>query len=199
VADRRLLLFGDSFVAGVGHPSGRGWVGRLAEATFAAGLPVTTYNLGVRRETSLEVAARWWGEAQPRLMPGTDCGVVFSFGANDTTIEDGRLRAGPEQSRAALENALSAAARGGLRAFVVGPPPVGDEDQQARVIALSASYASICREASVPYVDVARPLIAAGTWLDEAQRGDGAHPGAEGYAELAELVLAGGWLAWLRG
>lgn len=195
--DRRLLFFGDSFVAGVSDPTGRGWVGHLTEATFGAGLPITAYNLGVRRETSPQVAARWWAEAQPRLMPGTDCRVVFSSGANDTTVEEGRLRTEPEQSRAALEDALTAAARRDLRAFVVGPPPVGDEDQQARVTALSASYAAICRAASVPYVDVAEPLIA-GTWLEEAQRGDGAHPGAQGYAELARLVLAGGWLRWLR-
>jgi acyl-CoA thioesterase I len=161
-------------------------------------LPVTAYNLGVRRETSQQVAARWWEEAQPRLMAGADCRVVFSFGANDTTVEEDRPRTEPAHSRAALHDALTAAGHRGLRAFVVGPPPVGDAAQRARVTALSASYAAICRAASVPFVDVAQPLTATGTWLAEALSGDGAHPGAAAYAELAGLVLDGGWLAWLR-
>ncbi len=36
-----------------------------------------------------------------------------------------------------------------------------------------------------------------GVWRDESERGDGAHPGAGGYAYLAELV-ADPWLSWLR-
>jgi hypothetical protein len=47
MADRRILFFGDSLVAGVGDPSGDGWVGRVVAASCAAGLPVTAYNLGV--------------------------------------------------------------------------------------------------------------------------------------------------------
>jgi hypothetical protein len=92
VTDRRLLFFGDSLVAGVGDPSGRGWVGRVVAASFGGGLPFTAYNLGVRRETSEQVAARWHSEALPRLLPEADVRIVVSFGANDTTIEHGRLR-----------------------------------------------------------------------------------------------------------
>ena len=36
-----------------------GWVGRVVAASFAAGTPVTAYNLGVRGETSVQVASRW--------------------------------------------------------------------------------------------------------------------------------------------
>ena len=44
--DRRVLFFGDSIVAGVGDPEGRGWVGRVVAASFASGLPLTAYPLG---------------------------------------------------------------------------------------------------------------------------------------------------------
>lgn len=44
-ADRRVLFVGDSIVAGVGDPQGRGWVGRIGEAAWASGLPPTAYAL----------------------------------------------------------------------------------------------------------------------------------------------------------
>jgi hypothetical protein len=80
--DRRVLFFGDSLVAGVGDPEGRGWVGRVVEASFGAGMPLTAYNLGVRRETSVEIAGRWQAEAPPRLTPEAECSVVFSSAAS---------------------------------------------------------------------------------------------------------------------
>ena len=58
MTDLRVVFVGDSFVAGVGDPEGRGWVGRVVAAAHAAGLPLTAYNLGVRRETSADVLAR---------------------------------------------------------------------------------------------------------------------------------------------
>ncbi len=96
MSDRqRLLFFGDSLVAGVGDPTGRGWVGRVVAASFGLGFPLTAYNLGVRAETSEQVAARWRSEALPRLTAVTDARIILSFGANDTTIEQGRLRVAP--------------------------------------------------------------------------------------------------------
>jgi lysophospholipase L1-like esterase len=49
----------------------------------------------------------------------------------------------------------------------------------------------------VPFVDVFGSLCSNAPWTAEAAAGDGAHPGAGGYAALARLVLAGGWLEWL--
>src|SRR3954468_8388553 len=97
--DLRVCFVGDSFVAGTGDPEHRGWVGRLAAATTAAGRVLTLYNLGVRRQTSEEVAARWAGECAARLPPGADCRVVVSVGVNDATEENGQRRVAPEQSR----------------------------------------------------------------------------------------------------
>ena len=197
--DRRVLFFGDSFVAGVGDPTGRGWVGHVVAASFAAGLPLTAYNLGVRRETSVEVAARWEDEARPRLRADAAYGVVVGVGVNDTTVEDGGLRVAPGLAADALGRVLDGVAARGLGAFAVGPGPSGDPAQDERIRALSAGFAGVAAARGVPYVDVLDALCADAAWSAEAAAGDGTHPGAGGYAALARLVLAGGWTAWLGG
>lgn len=177
-------------MAGTGDPDARGWVGRLA-----AELPMTAYNLGVRRETSAQVVARWRAEALPRIAPGADTRVVFSFGANDATQEDGRVRVEPDASVRGLQEALAGAAQLALPAFVVGPPPVADPAHADRIEALSARLAAAC---TVPFVDVARALRDSGPWVAEARANDGAHPGAGGYAQLTALVRDP-LLRWVRG
>ena len=196
-ADRRVLFFGDSFVAGVGDPTGRGWVGRVVAASFDAGLPLIAYNLGVRRETSIEVAARWLGEARPRMRAQAGYGVVFGFGVNDTTEEGGRLRVDPGDAVDALGRVLDGAAQLGLPALVVGLAPAGEPAQDLRVRELSAAFGRVAVARGVPFVDVFGTLCANAAWTAEAAAGDGAHPGAGGYATFARLVLAGGWLEWL--
>jgi lysophospholipase L1-like esterase len=195
--DLRLLCFGDSFVAGVGDPEGRGWVGRVVAAAFAAGRPLTAYALGVRRETSVEVAVRWRFEAMPRLAAEADCRVVFALGANDTTVEDGARRVPPERSLMALAKMLEQAAELRARVAVAGPPPVGDEAQRARGLALSDAFAALCAERGVPFFPVAETLGASRAWLAEQAAGDGAHPGAAGYDLLARVLIGAGLLDWL--
>jgi acyl-CoA thioesterase I len=196
--DLRLLCFGDSFVAGVGDPRGQGWVGRVVEAAHAAGRPLTAYDLGVRRETSVEVAVRWRFEAMPRMVADADCRLVFAAGANDTTAESRGVRVPPERSCMALGKMLDQAAGLGRPAAVAGPPPVGDAAQQARVVALSEAFAEVCAARDVPFWPVAQTLLASPTWLEEAAAGDGAHPAAGGYELLARTLLDGGLLAWLQ-
>jgi lysophospholipase L1-like esterase len=198
MADRRVLFFGDSLVAGVGDPSGRGWVGRVVEASFAAGVPVTAYNLGVRAETSVQVASRWRQETGPRISPAADIRIVLSFGANDTTIEGGQERVDPESSRGALETILDRAAMVGLAVLVVGPAPVDEDEQNGRIQALSRAFGEVCAERGLPFVSVIDPLLANRLWMKQVAAGDGAHPGADGYDALARSVLEGGWLDWLR-
>jgi len=197
VIDQRVLFFGDSHVAGVGDPAGLGWVGRVVAASFAAGTPLTAYNLGVRAETSLQVASRWRQETRARLLPGADTRIVVSFGANDTTIDDGVAPVEAERSCGALGDILERARAIGLPALVVGPAPVDDAEQNERIHSLSAAFGEICASRAVPFVSVIEPLLASTFWCQQVADGDGAHPGAEGYDALAQLVLAGGWLDWL--
>jgi acyl-CoA thioesterase I len=125
--------------------------------------------------------------------------VVFSFGVNDTTLEDGCPRIEGERSLEALAKALERADELGLPALVVGPAPVDDEEQNDRIAALSQGFAATCREGSVPFVDVVGELRNCEVWRQEVATDDGAHPGAAGYGSLADVVWKSGWLSWLEG
>lgn len=131
-SDLRVCFLGDSFVAGTGDPDHLGWAGRLAARTHHAGWPLTVYNLGVRRQTSTEVRNRWLGECSARLPTGCDGRLVISFGVNDTSFEDGRLRVDTANSVESLAELLNGARTAGWAVLVVGPPPVANRSCQPR-------------------------------------------------------------------
>ena len=85
-----------------------------------------------------------------------------------------------------------------LPAFVVGPGPVGDPLRDDGIAALSAAFAGLAARRGAPFVSVIDELRASAVWSGEAAAGDGAHPAAGGYEELARLVLAGGFVDWVR-
>ena len=199
-SDRRILVFGDSFVAGVGDPTGLGWVGRVAAASHAAGRPITVYNLGVRGDTSADVAARFEAELAARTgNADASYGVGFSFGANDMLVQDNRLRVAPGRSIGTLNRLIDLAQARGHGVFVVGPAPVGERDEDERIRELSSQFAHVVTHRNLRYVEIARGLSAHDAWRREAAANDGSHPGAGGYAALAEIVLAGGWADWIDG
>lgn len=194
--DLRVCFVGDSFVAGVGDPAHLGWTGRLAARSERAGLPVTRYVLGVRRQTTAEVADRWATECRPRLSGGDwEPRLVLSAGVNDTTEVDGAPRLDPHESVAALTGILTGAAAAGWPVLVVGPPAVADDAQSQRIADLDERFARTCADHGVPYVPVAAALAEDPTWRAEVAAGDGAHPGAAGYAVLADLVRPA-WERW---
>jgi lysophospholipase L1-like esterase len=197
MVDRRVLFFGDSHVLGFRDPAGLGWPGRIAGASAAEGLPFTSYNLGVRAQTSVEVAERWEREAACRIVPGADCRVVFSFGVNDTTISDGEVRVEPARSAAAFGGDPRWRRRPGTPRSLVGPAPVADDQHSERIAKLSDAFAEVCRESNVPYVSVVKELQGNAIWREEAAGHDGAHPAARGYQLLTDAVLAAVWTDWL--
>ena len=195
--DLRVCFVGDSFVAGVGDPEHLGWTGRLCAASERAGLPVTRYVLGVRRQTTAEVAERWAAECRPRLSGGHwEPRLVLSTGVNDTTEVDGAPRLDPHASVTALAGMLDGAAHAGWPVLVVGPPAVADDAQNQRIADLDECFARTCADHGVPYVPVVAALAADPAWRAEVAAGDGAHPGAAGYATLADLVRPS-WERWI--
>ncbi|MGV9674284.1 GDSL-type esterase/lipase family protein [Nocardia sp. NPDC003482] len=194
--DVRICFVGDSLVAGHGDRQCLGWAGRLAARAIGAGRPVVHYNLGVNGQTSLDIAARWERECAPRLPDGSDGRIVFSFGVNDTLADDGRVRVAAERSVAALTDVLRGAAGRGWSAMVVAPPPVDDDEQNARIEKLDARFGEVCAAERVPYVRVHQPLRQSEVWMRALRAGDGYHPGAPGYEEFAALIVAP-WLLWL--
>lgn len=198
MTDRRVLFFGDSFVAGVGDPTGLGWTGRVVAASYAAGRPLTAYNLGVRRDTTADVAARWRAEARARIgAEDAAYGIVLGLGVNDMSEEGGTLRVAPGVAVDNVGAIIDGARDLGVEVFVVGPPPAGEPAHDARVVQLSARLGELALARSVPFVAALSALRACVAWTSEAAANDATHPGAGGYAALAELVLAAGWLDWL--
>jgi acyl-CoA thioesterase-1 len=187
-SDLRVCVVGDSFTFGVGDPSGRGWVGQVA-ATAARDprWSLMVYNLGVRRDTSADIARRWFGEAQSRLKDGDRFGVVFAFGLNDVIEQQGRRRVRRERSLHLLADMLDQARAAGWAPLVVGPTPVQDADLSARAAELAAGMAAVCADHEVPFVD-AGPLADDEVWAAEVAAGDSFHPSAAGYERLAGLV-----------
>ena len=198
MSEVHVLFFGDSHTVGVGDPSGLGWVGRIVAATHAEGIPLVAYNLGVRGETSEEAMHRWQDEATARASD-LETKVVFGVGANDSAEEEEASRVELFDSVDALVAMLRQADEAGLPALVVGPAPVGDEQQVERIANLSSRFAEACEQMGVPFVEVTASLRGNRTWRKEIAASDEAHPGAAGYEALAHIVLESGWLDWVGG
>jgi len=188
--DVRLCFVGDSLVNGTGDEQALGWAGRLVVAAQGAGHPVTYYNLGVRRETTKEIASRIVSECTLRLPSSCDGRIVLSCGVNDTTVEAGRPRLELDESLASLRAMLDAFADRPL--LLIGPPPIDDDAQNQRIAALSRAFAAEADGRGVGFVSLFEALAADRSYLREVAGRDGAHPTSRGYAKIAELILGSG-------
>jgi len=192
-ADIRICFIGDSLVNGAGDSSNLGWVGRVCAAANQFGFRLTAYNLGIRRDTSGDIAQRWRQECRLRQPAEADNRMVFAFGINDTTIEDDHCRVDPLDSVANARAIMSEAQTLGPVLWI-GPTPVQEAEQNERIAQLDQAYSEIASDLKIPYLSVFEPLKTTGPWLDELRAGDGSHPGQDGYVQLAGLVKQ--WPAW---
>jgi lysophospholipase L1-like esterase len=193
----RICFFGDSIVNGTGDPDCLGWVGRVCAAARQSGIDITSYNLGIRRDTSADILGRWRREADPRLPAEHPRRLVFSFGVNDRIPENGACRVPGEQTisnaRAILADAAAYAPT-----LMIGPAPIAEADVNERVRKIILDLRAACHELGIPFLDVFDLLEASSTWMREIAQGDGAHPGRGGYEVLAALVRDWpDWRAWL--
>lgn len=195
--DLRICFVGDSFTAGAGDETALGWVGRVTAAAWQRGVALTAYNLGIRRDTSADIRRRAEAEVLARLLRAGDAAaVVFCFGANDATHEDGMPRVPPEVT-AANARALLGWATERWPVLLLGVPPLAhDAAHDARAAALEPRLAAVAAELGVPFLPLHAPLSAAPAWLAGTARGDGVHPDAAGYAAMAALVEH--WPPWRR-
>lgn len=192
----RICFVGESFVNGTGDPEYLGWTGRICVHANKKGYDITYYNLGVRRETSTELKKRWLREVSYRLPKEYDGRVVFSFGVNDTTIENGKTRVEFVESIANACQILSECKQL-YPVLMVSPPPIADKEQNQRIAELSKQFALICNEIDVPYLNLFSSLEHSSIWMEEVKSYDKAHPKAAGYEVFAEIVQNwDGWLNW---
>lgn len=182
----RAHFFGDSFVAGQGDPQGLGWVGRIAERMAK----IEFANHGVPGAPGSLVAEIW---TDTEIDPERRELAVFCFGTND-----GVLELPHDATLSMLERVLDRAEDLGVPAFVIGPPPSGDGGAIDGAIAeLSSLMGHLTVLWAVPFIATFDALGPGSVWHAEAGAGDGSHPGAGGYEELAELLRTGGLTEWL--
>jgi len=188
----RLCFVGDSMVNGTGDPAYLGWVGRVLQDERTRREELTGYNLGIRRDRSDQIRARWRAEVEARLPAEVEGRVVFSFGSNDA-VQEIALSATLEHARALLSEA-----RVRWPVFMVGVVPLPDEQVRTRIKALDETLETLFVSLDVPYLSVFDHLMETSIWLDEARAGDRAHPGVGGYARLAAFILASeSWRRWM--
>jgi lysophospholipase L1-like esterase len=188
----RACFFGDSFTAGVGDPTGLGWVGRITATIRQSGIDFTPYNLGIRRNTSRDIARRWRDECAARLVDDQSRLIVFCSGVNDSITEGQALRVSPQDSLELCAQTWQQAKE--IASVVVfGPPPVIDFSEDGlpeRIKALSDAQRTLCQSLGLPFLPLYDSLDQRGPWISELKTGDGAHPAAGGYQQWADLALA---------
>jgi acyl-CoA thioesterase-1 len=187
IPDIRICFVGDSFVNGTGDETALGWVGRLCAAANKLA-SVTYYNLGIRRDTSRDILLRWERKCALRLPEGCDGRVVISCGVNDTAIANGQLRVPQGESSANIREILRGARK--YKVLMVGPPPIGEADQDTRIHALSAAFSREAEGFGVPYIDLFSSLALDDAYMREVVANDGAHPSSIGYAKMARIIGA---------
>ncbi len=192
--DVGLVFIGDSLVAGYGDPKGHGWVGRVLGRTQHPDLDLTSYNLGVRGDSSADVLSRWRTEGMLRWRERRERRLVLGVGMHD--VDQGLTTA---RSRLNLANILDDATARGISPFVVGPAPTLDPIVNEKLEVIVEAQSDVCSRRSIPFVDCFFPLVEHDQWLSElASSRDQVHPGQAGYGLLAWLVLHGEWETWLH-
>jgi len=96
---------------------------------------------------------------------------VFSFGVNDTTLENGKTRVELSNSIENCREILSAAKQ--LFPVLVGPPPIADSGQNLRIAHLSGGRL-MCAGTGCALLRYFYPLQESAIWMSGRQR-DGSH------------------------
>jgi acyl-CoA thioesterase-1 len=190
----RICFLGDSFVNGTGDDDCLGWTGRICSSARRSGRDVTHYNLGVRRDTTADILARW-RKPNGAMSPDPGGRLVFAFGSNDCVADcAGSVRIARDKALDNAHSILSEASKW-LPTLMIGPAPVSfDAAADDRIAALSEELGRVCAGIGIPYLPVFTALATSGIWSQEAARGDGTHPNSGGYAEFAAIVRQ--WSAW---
>lgn len=209
----RICFVGDSVTVGTGDAACRGWPSYLsAEETIRRGHDISCYNLGIRAETSLDIAKRWRAEAAPRLPDHVSGRLVFMFGLNDCADFNGTGVRVPQDGSVAAAATMLAEAASWKPTIWVGMTPVrrippsiqpGPGVQytfdRARTAALNRAYKRMAGELGIPYIDLHEVLAEDPGWDACMESGDGVHPDEAGHQRVARIVAdAPAWRAWFK-
>jgi len=206
----RICFVGDSVTLGTNDREYLGWPGRLAVKERGKGHDLTIYNLGVRADTSEQIAQRWQQECAARLPDIHPAALVFAFGINDAAIENDN-----PSPRVTLERSIAVARDMMGRAKAMHPvlwispapahpgkqpfqtsPEIRYDFNNGYAALLSDAYAGIADDLGIPYFDLFTKLTASGEWENHFEGADGVHPVASGYQIMADRIEA--WPQWRK-
>lgn len=208
---QRLCFFGDSITIGTGDSACRGWPSYACEQeSVVRGHDVSCYNLGIRAETSTDIAKRWRQEYAPRLPAHVTGRLVFMFGVNDCADFNGTGVRVPKGDSLATAVSMLSQAREQLPTVWIGMTPVRRTPpvispgpgvtytfDRTRTADLNDAYRSAAAQIGIPYLDLHSLLAQDPDWNSMLDQGDGVHPDDAGHRRVAKLVTEfDGWRAW---
>lgn len=201
-----LFFVGDSITLGWRDEDLGGWPARLMRRLAAAGHDITGYNLGIRGDTSREIADRWEAEVGRRRR-GARPLLVFAFGVNDAKLEpDGRRSVPIEDTIANIRRIFRDASA--YRVLMIGPAPIEEATMlrhlnadgraamptMAEIAKVDGLLAREAAAAGAPYLDLLGALAGNSAWRQALVDTDGLHPSSAGHDVLAGEIEA--WPAW---
>lgn len=215
MTELRICFVGDSMTHGTQDKTTLGWPGRICAQARRRGHDISHYNLGIRRDTSQDIAKRWLAECEARLPSTSPCAIVFSFGVNDMACDKDKLFRVPPSESHKIAQSIVTEASSRWPVLWISPVPIGrggpnhgnraawllEEDyQDKRLAQLVLDYAAIAATLNVPYLDLFTPLSRSRRWRWALSAGgDGVHPSAFGYSQMAKLIDRwSAWQAWLK-
>lgn len=171
----RIVVLGDSLVAGYQLPPGEGFPAQLQKSLDRRNIDVQIISAGVSGDTTTGGLARIdWS-----VPDGID-GVILELGANDA------MRGVPvERARQNLDDMLKIFDRRRIAVLLVGmraPPNMGEDYQQA----FDAIYPALARKYEVVFYPFFLDGVAADPSLNLA---DGIHPNEAGIAIMIEKFM----------
>ena len=175
MAETRLMVLGDSLVAGYGLPPGKGFPAQLARDLEAAGRPVTMLDAGVSGDTTAGGLARldWSLADNPQA-------VIIVLGGND--MLRGLPPAAARDNLETMITRLRARRVEVLLAGMMAPRNMGPS--------YIADFDAIYPELAARYDIEFYPFFLEGVALDPALNlDDGLHPNEAGIAEISRRIL----------
>lgn len=204
----RICFIGDAFTVGAGDETTMGWVGRLAKGEWDAGHDVSVYNLGVRGNSSRDIARRWKAEVSVRIPANARGRLVFMFGGNDAKLTVGEGIEVPIEEAVAHARAFMSEAAAMMPTLWIGLIPMNEAKPYPQLLAggpqyefsnerqaiYNQRYSELAEELGIPFLDLHTTLLADQRWMELTQEGDGSNPKGEGYDLVARMIAA--WPAW---
>ena len=81
-------------------------------------------------------------------------------------------------------------ASGHTELMFIGPPAVDDDYQNERISALSDALQQEAKSPGIPFLGCFASTVADSVWRRQVHEGDGFHPDANGYEQLAAIIEA---------